>query len=230
MRARMSLWATAVLGVAALCAPARVPGVPLPQRELTDAVRSTPDPDRGARLFQPCAACHGADGGGTVDGLIPRIAGQHASVLMKQLVDYRHDRRWDVRMEHLTDRHHLPDAQAVADVAAYVSQLDARAANGEGNGELLARGAEGYSRLCQRCHGDAAQGEARRSIPRLAGQHYEYLRRQIYDAVDGRRPNFSPAHIRLLARLDRDGIGGIADYLSRMRGGEVPGAPGRRQH
>jgi len=36
--------------------------------------------------------------------------------------------------------------------------------------------------------------------------------------VDGRRPNFSPAHIRLLARLDHDDIEAVADYLSRLPG------------
>jgi cytochrome c553 len=59
-------------------------------------------------------------------------------------------------------------------------------------------------------------------IPRIAGQHYEYLTRQIYDAVDGRRPNFSTAHVRLLARLERDDIVGLADYLSRL---SQPSAP-----
>jgi cytochrome c553 len=53
-------------------------------------------------------------------------------------------------------------------------------------------------------------------IPRIAGQHYEYLMRQIDDAVEGRRPNFSASHVRLLARLERDDIVGLADYLSRL--------------
>jgi cytochrome c553 len=57
------------------------------------------------------------------DGGVPRIAGQHISVLAKQLADYRHDRRWDIRMEHFADRHHLVDAQAIADVTAYIHQL-----------------------------------------------------------------------------------------------------------
>ncbi|MFX8637274.1 c-type cytochrome, partial [Acinetobacter baumannii] len=34
-------------------------------------------------LFRKCAVCHGPSGGGTVDGGVPRIAGQHASVLAK---------------------------------------------------------------------------------------------------------------------------------------------------
>jgi len=175
----------------------------------------TPDLERGARLFNGCAACHGSDGGGTRDGLVPRLAGQHASVLQKQMVDYRYDRRWDPRMQAVVDQHSL-SPESIADVSAYISQLDRDVGIGIGDGSLLRRGAADYSRSCQACHGRAAQGDAARAVPRLAGQHYEYLRRQIYDAVDRRRPGFSPSHIRLLARLDRDGIAGIADYLSRL--------------
>jgi cytochrome c553 len=189
--------------------------MPTPERELMDARRDKPNLDRGAELYGTCAACHGPTGGGTVDGQVPRIAGQHASVLVKQLVDYRHDRRWDLRMERFADYHYLRDAQAIADVAAYVSSLDQDVQNGKGSGELLTRGADTYVRLCLRCHGPGAIGDAKRAIPRIAGQHYEYLRRQIYDAVDGRRPNFSSAHIRLLGQLDHDDIEAIADYLSR---------------
>ena len=64
-------------------------------QEGAEALRSHPNLDNGAQLFLTCAACHGATGGGTVDGQIPRIAGQHYSVLVKQIVDYRGDRRWD---------------------------------------------------------------------------------------------------------------------------------------
>jgi len=37
----------------------------------------------------------------------------------------------------------------------------------------------------------------------------------MYDAVDGRRPNFSSSHVRMLARLERDDFLGLADFLSR---------------
>lgn len=60
------------------------------------------------------------------------------------------------------------------------------------------------------------EGNAKLLIPQIAAQHYEYLVRQIYDAVDRRRPNFSSAHVHLLARLQRDDIVGVTDYLSRM--------------
>jgi cytochrome c553 len=110
----------------------------------------------------------------------------------------------------------LPDAQAIADVAGYVSQLDDPSPAGTGSGELVARGARVYFRLCESCHGSSGQGDPKHTVPRIAGQHYEYLRRQIYDAVDGRRPGFPFSHVRLFARLEHDDIAGVSDYLSRI--------------
>lgn len=187
------------------------------RQEYQDALRSKPNIDRGAELFRTCLVCHGPSGAGTPDGSVPRIAGQHFSVILAQLVDYRHDKRWDPRMEHFADSHHLANAQALADVAGYVSQLQTQPEDtlGVGSGELVSRGAQIYARACAACHGVAAEGNGREQIPELAGQHYEYLRRQIYDAVDGRRPNFSRAHIRLLAGLEHDDIAAVADFLSR---------------
>jgi cytochrome c553 len=190
--------------------------------ELQAAIRAKPNPDRGAELFRNCAICHGPAGGGTLDGGVPRIAGQHFSVIAKQLVDYRHDRRWDIRMEHFSDRHHLVDAQAIADVASYINHLSIEVPPGVGSGELVDHGAAVFEQQCESCHGRSADGDEKTMIPRIAGQHYEYLTRQIYDAVDGRRPNFSTAHVRLLAHLERDDIVGLADYLSRL---SQPSAP-----
>jgi cytochrome c553 len=186
------------------------------RQELLDALHSKPSLDRGAELFRSCTACHGPLGTGTLDGGVPRIVGQHASVLAKQLVDYRHDRRWDLRMEHFADGHHLVNAQAIADITAYINQLQISSVPGVGSGEWVEHGSRVYAQQCSSCHGPSAQGNANKLIPQLAGQHYEYLMRQIYDAVDRRRPNFPATHIRLLARLQRDDIVGLADYLSRL--------------
>jgi cytochrome c553 len=195
------------------------------REELSQAMRSKPNLEHGAQLFRNCAVCHGPQGGGTRDGGVPRIAGQHMSVLAKQLVDYRHDRRWDIRMEHFADKHHLTNPQDIADVTSYIHQLSVDVSPGVGDGELAPHGANAYGRLCESCHGESAQGDAKRMVPRIAGQHYDYLMRQIYDATDGRRPNFSPTHIRLLATLDRRDIVGLADYLSRLRAGQNDKSP-----
>jgi cytochrome c553 len=185
------------------------------QQEFADSTRLKPNIEHGMALFQMCAKCHGSDGGGSRSAGTPVIAGQHFRVLVKQLVDYQHDKRWDFRMEQIAKHHDLAGPQAVADVAKFVSELDWKTAGGIGEGELVGHGQEVYLRDCQSCHGATAEGDSEKLIPRLAGQHYGYLLREMHDAVEGRRPNFSLRHIRLLQKLDRDDFVGLAEFLSR---------------
>jgi cytochrome c553 len=185
--------------------------------EFTAAVQARPDWMHGEALFNDtCIGCHGPTAGGQVDGSIPSIAAQHFRVIAKQLVDYRHDQRWDLRMQHFTDRHRLVDAQDIADVATYVSSLPPSRTSGVGDGDFVQHGQAAYAGLCASCHGSTAAGDNSHGVPRLAGQHYAYLLRQMHDAVEGRRPNFPADHRSLLARLERDDFVGISDYLSRL--------------
>jgi len=187
-------------------------------QEKSDALNSRPNLDHGAALFKTCQACHGSSGGGTPDGRVPRISGQHYSVLVKQLVDYRNHRRWDPLMEYESDQHLLKGAQDIADVAGYVSEIETLPDEGVsvGSGEFLSRGALLYVRSCAGCHGKSGDGDGPHQIPRIAGQNYAYLVRQIHDGVEGRRPNFSADHIDLLKNLDYTAIMGLADYLARI--------------
>ncbi len=191
-------------------------GMPAAYQEYLEVMQAKADPERGAQYFEACAACHGVNGGGTANGEFPRIGGQYFPVLARQLVAFRNGLRWDFRMENFADRHRLADAQAIADVAYYASQLEDHSTPGTGSGELVAHGARVYARLCESCHGKSGDGDVDHLVPKLAGQHYEYLRRQMYDAVDGRRPGFPESHVKLLARLEHDDIAGVADYLSRI--------------
>ncbi|MGB8327961.1 MAG: c-type cytochrome [Steroidobacteraceae bacterium] len=187
------------------------------QEEFRVAVQRVPDLAKGEELFGTCAACHSHDGSGIADGSVPAIAGQHFPVIVKQLTDFRHDRRWDVRMEHFVDRHHLAGPSEVADVAGYLSRLAPQPSARVGDGSSLGAGTSVYFRLCSRCHGSSGIGDAARLVPRLAGQHYAYLVRQIHDTADGRRPGMAVDHVRLVRGLSVEQINGVADYLSRMR-------------
>jgi cytochrome c553 len=207
-----SLWRGACL---ALLLPVLADAAGNARRELADALKATPSPVKGEQLFAQCMACHGADGGGEANGSTPRIAGQHFRVLVKQLVDFRHGTRWDFRMEGMADRHHLAGPQDIADVAAYVSALRQPGNRGIGSGEFAADGARIYAGECQSCHGVQAEGRET-GIPRLAGQHYAYLMRQMYDAVDGRRPPLSRLHSKRLAPLDFEQVRAVSDFLARI--------------
>lgn len=188
------------------------------RKELVEAARLTPDRSNGAHLFETCAACHGRDGLGTSDGSVPAIAGQHGSVLLKQLVDFRHNQRWDERMQHFSDRHHLANAQELTDVTAYIASLQrfAPRPNAVGSGEYLQQGASVYFRVCEACHRSLGQGDLLHFRPRLAGQHYQYLLKQLDDIASGARPAMHPAHARRIRVLSTTERMGIADYLSRM--------------
>ncbi|HUG73446.1 MAG TPA: c-type cytochrome [Steroidobacteraceae bacterium] len=165
-------------------------------------------------LFGACARCHGVGGDGNADGSVPAISGQHGRVIARQLVDYRHARRWDPRMEHQAGQA-LANAQAIADVAAHVASLPRGRGIGTGRGDMVERGRAIYAAQCASCHGGAAEGDGAALVPRLAGQHYAYLIRQFHDAVEGRRPNFPSDHVRLLEPFQRDDLAGLADWLAR---------------
>jgi cytochrome c553 len=184
--------------------------------ELNEALRSKADAVHGAQLFTQCVSCHGVDGNGQTDGSTPRIAGQHYRVLVKQLIDFRHGKRWDFRMEGMADKHHLAGPQDIADVAVYVAGLARPGNRGIGSGEFADEGARIYAAKCQSCHGIAAEGNPSRGIPRLAGQHYGYLMRQMYDAVDGRRPALPRLHSERIAPLDFQQVNAVSDFLARI--------------
>lgn len=190
------------------------------RRELEAAVHAVPNVEHGSELFAQCVACHGADGGGTMDGTTPRIAGQHAHVLIKQLVDFRYGKRWDFRMEQRAGTH-LGAAQDIADVSSYLSMQPRPKINGTGNGEQLAQGAGLYAAYCVSCHGAAAEGDGKGAVPLLAGQHYGYLMRQMYDAVDGRRPTLSQLHSKRIEPLNFEQVRAVADFLSRIPAAEA---------
>ena len=193
------------------------PGALAARQEFLAAARLTPNAERGAQLFEPCAACHGSDGRGTSDGSVPAIAAQHGSVLLKQLVDFRHDQRWDERMQHFTDQHHLATTQELADVAAYAASLprSPMPLDNIGDGSSLREGASVYFRVCDACHGPLGEGDALHLRPRLAGQRYAYLLRQLTETAAGGRPGMDAAHVKRLRDLTPPQIRGVADYLSR---------------
>lgn len=215
---RIALSAIAVMvgQVAAQPAPAGDPDTAA-LAEWRAALQITPDRQHGEQLFATCAACHGTDGMGQPDGGAPVIAGQYREVLLRQLVDYRHELRWDMRMEHVMQLRRLATVDDLADVAGFIAVLPVTGTVRTGDGRNLAAGAALYLERCAACHGATGQGIASRGITRLAAQHQPYLYRQFFDVVEGRRPSLSASHGRLMADLDQAQADGIADYLSRMQ-------------
>lgn len=186
-------------------------------QEFGAVLRIEPNSVRGGQLFQVCTSCHGQGGGGAADGSVPAIAGQHAKVIARQLIDYRNADRWDPRMEEVASRHNMRQLRDIADVAAWASRLPVEPAPGVGDGSTASAGRVQFQARCAGCHGRDGEGNGALLVPRLAGQHYGYLLRQLQDTLEGRRPNMPPPHAELLVDLDAQGLTGLADYLSRLR-------------
>ncbi len=181
---------------------------------LRAALERTGDTERGREAFSSCAVCHLSDGSGRSDGTFPQLAGQHPSVIIKQLVDMRERRRVNPLMLHFAER--LSGPQEVADVALYVSGLPTLENNGKGTGSDLELGADLYSRDCASCHGVLGEGDADRLVPVLARQHYGYVLRQIRD-IGGERWGKTHPQLALAGEYSDAEIMALADHASRIR-------------
>jgi cytochrome c553 len=193
-------------------ASAMVCATPVADREFDQVLKRTPDVGHGAKLYETCAACHGANGEGVSDGTVPSLGGQPFNVVARQIVDFRLGKRMDPRMAHFTGTRHLGYSQHVADVAAYIATLPLPKAKAAPR--TPDRGAMIYTRACERCHGPAGEGKGDALVPRLAGQHYEYLLRQLEPSVESVRPKLAAAHAGVTQSLARDDIESIAAYLA----------------
>jgi cytochrome c553 len=173
-----------------------------------------PDLAHGREIYDSCARCHDAADGSRLYGKVPRLEGQHASVLIKELADYRRGQRWNDIMEEVAADHDLTQ-QAIADVAAYASQIAPPRVPAWTRPKPDEPGAVLYANRCEACHGPNGVGDAKRVIPRLGGQYYEYLVWQFYDVEHGHRQNMPGVHNKRLGKLPLDDILDIADFLSR---------------
>jgi len=202
---------------AASGAPAAPPAAEARARqELRAALEATPDVAHGAQLFGICSECHGPRGEGNASGWPPQIAGQHRRVLVRELIDYRAGLRWYDPMERIAGRHVLGSTQDVADVAAYLESLPASPDTTPGPRRSLEKGGVLYVARCQWCHGQRGEGNDQSFVPRVAGQQYEYLLRQLHDTIEARRPNMRAQHLRLIGTFSPEELAGLASYMSRL--------------
>lgn len=157
--------------------------------EFNVALKLMPDLDNGRKLYRTCVACHGPEGWGSSNGSYPQIAGQLPGVSIKQLADIRAGNRDNPIMRAFTTVRALGGAQEIADVAGYIARLPMTSNNGQGSEYYLELGKEIFLRDCVDCHGENGEGDSKKHVPMIQGQHYQYLARQYRWIRDGRRRN-----------------------------------------
>jgi cytochrome c553 len=184
--------------------------------ELEQALELTPNTENGLEIYRGCAACHTPEGWGLSTGLVPQLAGQHRTVVVKQLADIRAGNREGVLMAPYASVEAIGGAQAVADVAAYIDTLEISTAGGRGPGDQLELGQRLYAENCARCHGAQGEGDVDAFVPRIQAQHFNYLVRQFEWIRDGKRRNANAEMKAQIESFDENETNAVLDYVSRL--------------
>lgn len=192
---------------------------------IAQAQPARPDPKKGAQLAQQvCAACHGADGN-SGSPANPKLAGQHADYLYKQLMDFR--------VKDGAKQAARPNA-IMAGFAAQLSESDMRdlsafyasqalKPSAARNKDLVETGKRIYRAgipekgvpSCAGCHGPAGAGMPAQ-YPRLHGQYAEYTESQLVAFRQGERRN-SAQMTTISERLSDREIKAVSDYIAGLR-------------
>ena len=141
----------------------------------------------GAAQFSVCASCHGQQGEGIAAMNAPKIAGQSAWYLKRQIMNYKKGLRGthadDVFGQQMIGMvATLADEQAVDNVVAHIQTLPDSAASATIDGDV-ASGQKHYN-ICAYCHGKDGMGIQAMNAPRAAGMSDWYMARQIQNFKD----------------------------------------------
>jgi cytochrome c553 len=186
--------------------------------EKIEALKLKGDKKRGEEAYEVCGACHLPSGAGRPDGTFPQLAGQHTTVLIKQMADIRAGLRDNPTMYPFAAT--LTDPQELADVSAYIEGLCIPPEHGKYEGAdaavQVAKGKELYEKQCLECHGKTGEGVKDKFYPVIAGQHYKYLLRQMTEIRDGHRRNANPDMVKVIKPYTNDQLVAISAYQSSL--------------
>ena len=157
---------------------------------------------------EACAACHGIDGNSPA-GMFPNLAGQNARYLYLQLKDFKEGRRKDPAMSPMVAGLEKKDMLALAQ---YFSEQKLKPIKFVADNAKAAAGKKvADDALCPMCHlgGFAGQNE----VPRVAGQNFEYIVKQLADFKARRRTNDASSMTSVANTLNAQDIENLAHYL-----------------
>ena len=164
-----------------------------------------------------CALCHGKNGE-AASAVYPRLAGQHAEYIARQLGDFKSGKRASDTMK--------PQAESLTpdEMAALGKYFESRKVGGRKvqDAELLAVGKFIYSQgnrfsgvpACASCHGPLGHGTAQ--LPRLAGQHPRYVADQLQQFSKRERTNDNAVMHSVAAKLSELEAHAVAAYVATL--------------
>ena len=164
----------------------------------------------GAAMYGVCAACHGQQGEGVAAVNGPKLAGQGAWYLKRQIMNYKNG----LRGTHKDDTFGqqmigmvatLADEQAVDNVVAHIRTFPDEPPESTIGGDVVA--GQKHYRVCAYCHGGDGMGIRALNAPRVAGMTDQYLARQLKHFRDDVRG----AHLKDYYGMQMGFMGDILD-------------------
>lgn len=169
------------------------------------------DAEAGGKKAEVCAVCHGLNGNSVAPNF-PNLAGQTARYIYLQLKDFKERKRINPIMSEIAAKLTKQDMFDLADW--YASQKpdnhNSRKTDANlSNGEKLVDAA-----LCTMCHLEGFSGQ--NEVPRVAGQHYEYIIKQLKDFKYKIRTNDLGSMSAVVETIADEELEDIAAYVSNL--------------
>jgi len=174
------------------------------------------DAAAGKEKAVACGACHAADGNSEI-GNFPKLAGQNAKYLIKQMVEIQSGAR---SVPEMAGQLNGKNEQDLEDLAAYFSSK--KILGGKTAADQLELGQSIYRSgipakqvaACTACHGAKGQGLSTAGFPALGGQHAAYTQKQLQSFRTSVRDNDTNGMMRdIAARLSDVEIKAVSSYI-----------------
>lgn len=159
---------------------------------LVGTVNANGNADAGkAKASTVCMACHGTDGNAPI-AMYPKLAGQHADYLVKQLKDFKSGARKDPIMAGMAA---ALSEQDMLDLGAYYQSQQVTDGTTPENVVAIAKplyqggDMERNIAACIACHGPRGNGSGLAKFPKIASQNADYIANQLKKFRSGERAN-----------------------------------------
>ncbi|SEE90011.1 Cytochrome C oxidase, cbb3-type, subunit III [Burkholderia sp. WP9] len=170
------------------------------------------DAEAGKAKAQVCVACHGPMGNSTNPDY-PILAGQSARYLYLQLKDFKEGRRSDPRMSPMAANLSRDDMQDLADY--FAAQKLVSVPFKADSASIEAGKNKAAEVLCTMCHLGGFSGQ--NEIPRVSGQLYPYIVKQMQDFRSHTRTNDAGNMASVTRNLTDDDIRNLAAYINNLQ-------------
>ncbi len=180
------------------------------------SVWAQPDLARAEKIVSgSCFLCHGESGESSSE-VFPKLAGQHANYIAKQLENFKTGKRKSTAMADMSSRLTSDEMLALGQYFE-AKKSTAEAVKDQdlaGVGRYIFNSGNHFSGVpaCASCHGKDGLGTA--NLPRLAGQYASYIETQLKLFNQRDRTNDNAVMHSIVSKMSPLEMAAVAEYIS----------------